>query len=551
MRKIKGIFKRAINNDILIVFAFSLIFYSIIIIRNGIVYSVNDDITLRAIISGVYLGTPSINMVFSAFPFSGLLFLLYKITDVIDWYGLILILSNMFFLSYTIYSIIKMKKNIFEKIIYTVFIFCIISVLFLGFLAEITFTTSATFIAICCLILYLLPNENKLRNVIITIGIALSYGIRPKACIMILAFFVPAAFYKNINNKENLKKDILLGIKIFIVLLVCLIVGKINMKDASWKEYLRYNNYRSLYYDYYFNQIKKLPEEEKKELFYEAGFNDNEISALSSWSVGIAFYDSIPDKMPLLIEQCEAHGLKMNSDIKGTITRLLKRDLNKCYIFTIFLMCYFLLKSSDRKRKFISVLPFIALQVAILLYLAIQGRIPNRVIFPLYFSYIAMNLFIILNEEEVKKITQKVLYYNKKFTMMCAIILFIIATQNVNVYTCKTDKFIEENKILEYFEEHPENFYIYDRNSGEMYSIINKYTAKNYINKNGWTAFSPLHTEKINNQGAESLKELLFKDNVYLVLDSDNADKYKSIDKNAKIDKVDKVNNYYIYKFTK
>ena len=100
MKKVKRIFEKVINNDVLLVMVFSLIFYSIVISRNGIVYSMNDDITLRGIVSGIYLGTPSINMIFSAFPFSALLYILYKITDIIDWYGLILILFKLYNIQY-------------------------------------------------------------------------------------------------------------------------------------------------------------------------------------------------------------------------------------------------------------------------------------------------------------------------------------------------------------------------------------------------------------------------------------------------------------------
>lgn len=551
MKGIKRILKKLINNDLLLVIAFSLIFYSIIIARNGIVYSVNDDITLRGIVSGIYLGTPSIDMIFSVFPFSTLLFLLYKITDIIDWYGLILILSNMFFLSYTIYNIIKIQKEIFKKVVCIGIIFFILSILFLGFLVEITFTTTATFIATCCLMLYLLPNKSKLKNAIIIIGIVLSYGIRPKACLMELVFFIPAALYRNINNRENLKGDFLLGVKIFIALLICVMVGKTNMREPQWKEYLEYNNYRSLYYDYYFKQVRKLPKEERKEIFNKAGFSNKEMNALDSWSSGMGFYDSIPSKMPLLIEQFEEHGLKINPNIKGTIGKLLRKGINAYYMVVVFTICYIFFKASDKKIKFIKICPFAVLQAGILLYLILQGRIPDRVIIPLYFSYIVMNLFIILNEEEVKIIIQKVLNNKKKLITICAIILFVVSTQNVNIYTCKKEEILEENKILKYFQENPEKFYIFDRNGSEMYSLINKYPAKNYINKNGWTTFSPLHAEKINNQGADSLKDLLFKDNVYLVLDSEDTKNYKKLDKNVKIKKIDQVNNYHIYKITK
>lgn len=550
MNKLKKFFNNSFIFNSVIVIIFSTIFYAITLKRNGVAYIMNDDIAMRAIVSGIYSGTQSMNMIFSVFPFSGLLYFLYKITNVVDWYGMTLIFLNMFYLSYTIYNVVKLGKTKYQKIIYTCLLFFLISILFYGFLVELTFTTSASFIATCCLILFLLP-DSKVKNLIIILGILLSFGIRPKACFMELIFFVPAVFYKNINNLKNIKKDLFFGIKLAFILLICIVTQKIITNDVTWKQYLEYNNYRSLYYDYYYKEIKKLPEDEKIELFYSAGFSDEEINMLSSYSGGIAFYVEIPKKMPKLIDECKKMGLNINPNIKSKFKYLLSTNLNRYYMIILCVLIYFSLKSKNRKKNILSIIPFILVQFSISIYLTIQGRLPDRIIIPLYFSYIVMNLFLILNLPEIKKIIKNVLCYDKALSTLCAIILFIISTQKINIYSVNTNTIENENAILEYFEKNKQNFYIYDRNSTEMFSIINKYQAKNYINKNGWTVFSPLHKQKIIKQGSESLIELIFEDNVYMVLTQNDIYKYENIQSDIKVEKIDEINGFSIYKFKK
>lgn len=551
MKEMKKVTNKSIIIDCLIVIIFSVIFYGCIIYRNGIMYSMNDDIAMRSISSGIYSGIASPNMIFSVFPYSIVLVLLNKITVKIDWYGVILILSMMVFFSYTLYNIIKNKKEIFEKVIYIALGFFGLTLLFPGFLVEITFTSVSIFIATCCLILYLLPN-NKLKNLIMIIGIILSFGIRPKSSLMILVFFVPAWIYINRGNKDNLKKDFILGIKIFISLLICIVVEKLIIMDTGWKEYLGYNEYRSLFYDYYYETVLELPEEERVEIFHNAGFNDDEMTLLCSYGP-IGFRPEIRTKMGMLIREIESHGIKTNSNIKLTVSNLFKIKSAQYYIFTLVVMCYFVLRASNRKEKILTILPFLCVQFLILAYLIVQGRLPDRVVMPLFFSYIIMNLAIILKEEEPKRLLKNFLHYDKILITVVSIVLFAVSTGNIKINEFEKDKCERENEILEYFEEHQDNFYIYDRNSLETFNLITQYRAKNYINMSGWTVFSPLHTAKIESQGVSSLKELLFKDNVYLVIDLSDIDEFarRYIDKDAKIEQIDELNGTYIYKVTK
>ena len=549
MERIIKFFKKPIIINSIIVIICILIFYTILLNNNELIYSMNDDIAMKAITSGKYNGEPSSYMIFSGFPYSILLLLLYKITNKIDWYGLILISSTVFFFGYTIYSVIKNKKETFKKVIYTILIISTFAVVFNVFFVELTFTSIAAFITICCLILYLLP-DGKIKNVIMAAGIVLAFGIRAKSCLMILVFFIPALFYKNYRNKEKLKKDFILGIKIGIVLVICIIVEKSAYNNLDWKEYMKYNNYRSLYYDYYFKTIENLPVETKEEIFHNAGFTDSEMQLLSSYG-GIALYDNIPTKMENLIEQCKSHNLKLNSNMKETIRIILTSRPNICYCMTLIIIAYLIISSSNKKEKLIKIIPFLALQIAILTYLVVKGRIPDRVIVPIYTCYIVTNIYIILQEEKIQKSINKLLDYNR-FTSIMVIILIFILAMDIKVYN--NDKVLAEKGSMmeEYFESHPENFYIYDNNYLAKLTLFNRFSKNNYINMNGWTAYSPLHQEAIKRQGASSLKELAFKDNVYIVLlNYSNIELYNEIDTNVKIEMVDSIGEYNIYKFTK
>lgn len=207
----------------------------------------------------------------------------------------------MFYLFYTIYNIIKQENDLFLKLIYMMFVFIITALIYNNFLVQITFTAVSIFVATCCLILYLLPQNSKTKNIIIFVGIVLSFGLRIKACAMILVFFVPALFYKNYKDKENFKNDVIFGLKIAIALLICFTIEKSLYNSPEWKEYLRYNKYRSLYYDYYYDTVKKLPNTLTNEMFQNAGFSEDETKIVKTYG-GIAFYNDIPNKMEALIE---------------------------------------------------------------------------------------------------------------------------------------------------------------------------------------------------------------------------------------------------------
>ena len=531
-----------ININIVIAVGFTLSFFIAIILKNnGIMYEMNDDIVMKSIVSGLYLGgTPSYQMVFSVFPINFILYVLYNITIKLDWYGIILIGATMFYLTYTIYSIIKQKESIIEKISYACGTIFIVSFSYAVFLINITFTTIAAFIATCCLVLYTLPSS-KLKNLIMTVGICLAYGIRPDSCLMIIVFFLPVFLYKNIGNIEGIKKDFILGLKIGAILLVCIIIQQIMVSNPEWKEYSTYNKNRSRFYDYYYGTIITFPKEEVTEIFHKAGFSDEEMELICGWGE-IGLLDNLPERMSNLVEECEKHMDKISYDsFISTLINMLDyiKRLSKYYIIILFILGYYVIKSKDRKKKIPIFLLLFIIQFGMISYLIYQRRWPERVLVPLFTSYIVVNMAMLLKDIKVKDIIKKILNYDKVFGVIVSIILYVLAINNIKCDISTRYIADESNQILEYFKQYPDNTYIYDKFTLENFRFKNLYRTSNYIKYD-----------------ATTLKEVLFKENVFLVLSNSELEKNKVkyeflFGEDANIELVDQINGESIYKITK
>lgn len=241
----------------------------------------------------------------------------------------------------------------------------------------------------------------------------------------------------------------------------------------------------------------------------------------------------------------------MNNNIKDTILTFLEEKSTKYYIITVVLVLCIIIFSKEKKKKILTILSFVLLQILILVYLIIEGRIPDRIINPLVYCYILTNLYILEKEENIKKYLINVLKYNKIITITLVLIIFVMS---INIKTNKeiTMNLNIGNSMKNYFEEHSDNLYIYDNNFLSEFEFYNKVKYNNYINMSGWTAYTPFYKEKLKKLGVESLKELLFKDNVYLISNkTTNIDDYKNIDLDVNIEKIESVERFNIYRFTR
>ena len=509
----------------------------------------NDDTTLRSIASGSYVGKPSLHMIFSVFPFNFLLVVLYTIAPIIDWYGVVIVGSNTFFPMFAAYYMIKGQESKLQKIIIVLCFYTFLAKIYSIFFVDVTFTATSMLIAVCCFILFFCQ-RTKYRDIIIILGLLLSYGIRPSSFYTVGILLLPAWLFKGCNDKELLMKDLILLIKIAVSIAICMIIQNVFINDKSQQEYLKYNEYRSLFYDYYYGTVLELPEEEQKEIFDNAGFDNDERKVLCAYGA-YAFYDGIPEKMEALITQIEQHGIKKNNYIPFCIKSIYINQNAKIYFCIVCLACYFVFKSKKIK-KILSLLMLLGFENIVLLYIAYNGRMPDRVIVPLFMAYSLVLVAMVLFEDNPREVVKKLLSCD---SVLCCILvsLFFVNT------TMKVDGFLEareyckiNNSILNYFFEHPDNVYFYNANELDTVSIKNKYMANNYLSMTGWTIFSKANNQKLARYNVSTYKELAFKDNAYFVTGGEFVPESYGLDEeNISYELVDTYKNYNIYKVSK
>lgn len=552
MEKIKQILKKTGTINFLIPLIIGLIYVMTLIIRNGVLYDVNDDIAMRAIASGAYADKPLPHMFFSGFPYSVILVGLYTIIPQVDWYGTILLVLTFFFAFSTIYYIIKNLKSTYSKIICTMLLLCFFSLILPALFVKITFTKIAGFLIACSLILYLLP-DSLIKKIIIGIGIVFSFSIRRKACLMLLVFFIPAYLYKNWGNKKAFIKDFWFGCVIGILLITCFAVEKLVIYHyEGWDDYYAYNKYRLAYYDYYSNEIAKLPKKERADIYHEAGVSDNEVATLENYHITLA--DELPSKLSKIIEVCEAHNIGKSADFLTSMNKLFINKSGIIYILSLTSLCLIFIISKDKKKLLMKTILFILLEVAILFALAYNSRIVERVYSPLFFGLISVNLIIIFNElrnkEKIKEIfkDEKILTIIPVWVVVCC--LFLIAITRTYITSEVRDSIIANEQVFKYVEEHPDNFYLYNRHGTEFYYFFNKYNFSNYITLGGWSVYSPVYNIKLNTRNASRASELIFRENVYIIVFNQvNINWYRYLDPNMQILEIDRVDNFIVYKF--
>lgn len=543
--------------SILIVIFFLLIYNVLSIWRNGVIYYVNDDLSLKSISEGLYTGSPTLTLVYQTFPFSGILFLLNSITTSIDWYGITLLALTNFFVGYTIYYLIKDSKKLYPKVIITSLVLFLITKIYPHFIISITFTEISTLIALCCLILYMFKNT-KFKNIVIAIGLILSFSMRMESFFMIAPFFVPALFYKNKGNLKGLRNDFILGSVILLLIGGCYIIENKVIMTEEWDNFLEYNNNRSKYNDYYFENMIELPDDEINEIFNKAGFNEAEKNVVRTNFGKFALEPGIQSKMGNLVNELAKSNVPIHKNIISSAKFLFSTPISKVYLISLFLMLYFVVFKDIKKNKkgtFVTDILFALIEFILIGYAIYKGRLPERVYLPLFNSLIFINMFLVITKDKIKDFLNNIINLDKKFFVIASILLFLASGFYVRRENMILEIIDSENEVIEYIANHKDNLYVYDRVEAEYTRLDNDYFPKNYINLSGWEIFSPMYNEKIKKYGVDEMKDLLLQDNVYLIepyyLVNVIQEYYNEYNYDVVVNQIDKINDNYIYKISR
>lgn len=553
--------------NIVVALAVTAILFLILNLRWDIVYCLNDDLMIQSILSGRYSGNPSGKVVYLSEPLSGLLAFLYRLLPSLPWFGLFLagcyVLCFFLILYVSLERLEKDAKPTGKWQVISIGCVCVLAVsIFCGFFLSqylmIHYTVAAAVLGGTAIYLFLLTDDHgtwkdALRSYWLpAVILLLCYLVRTKVFFMTVPFLAVAGLYRILRTKKivpYLAPLFLLGVGILLLMLI----GRFCYGDAAWREYLEYNDARTELYDYGYIW----DDEEALEYYTGQGYAPEEIAVYREYNVllnesltaedyrKIAAYGTIREGERTWVRKWK-EGFWLYRH------RMLGKSEDYPYnvvILALYIMAVLLAAGSKNKKCLWMIVLLGIARSAVWTYLLAQGRYPERVVISLYLIELLTLLAMMIDSWKEngsgsvgklrnksrdipasmeKRIGQVV---NRMGIVLAGVFLMILSWETAYQTIPKTmeararqlEVNREEDPLFEFMKAHPENLYLLD-----VYAVVahTEYavrdyddTYENYLLLGGWTAGSPLVTEKLAGWGYASAFDALERgENVYLVL---------------------------------
>lgn len=504
-----------------------------------------DDIWFLKILSGSTTGTPDGHTYFLRYPLSVALAGLYRLAGGIPWYKLFLVgsLALSFFLVFARVYHIAAKRKVLYLTITLLFVFLIFSEV----VVHLEWTAIAGVLGATAIFRFVTMPKQLSRRALL-----LEYGIC--AVLLLLCFclrhsvaylFVPLAglcwlreLYEMLCKPDEAEKKS--GIAFLVAFLfVCavlvgavMVVHKLGYSGEDWKVYSDYTKDRSALFDYYgYPDYETYADEyQAAGISYEAyvlmksnynfvvpcnNFEDMDIKPIANLARAI-YTEDIGEKI---------------QDTYKTVTSILvgKTYMLSNVVILILITCNFIIYRDKKVVDVLFVAGAVCWAAALMVYLAYDGRLPERVVRCIEYGLIMVlfgNSMLYWLEEKrgsLAKLSGAKMLVN---LILVAAMLGAIGVQlyNLRNANAKQEKLaVAYSEILTYCEQNPQNVYFRDfwsfSQRGELF--MNFTESNNYVSTGGWTYHSPVGDKQLENLDCKELYRAITEDqNVYYLVSS-------------------------------
>lgn len=499
-------------------------------------YDLNDDMLIKDIVAGIYSGTPSGFNMQMHYPLSFFISLLYRICGSIPWYG-IYILAAQFG---CIFLITERLLTFFEKRISKVFVLlCEAGMIVLLCSWELIFTqytvTSALLAATAAFRMYTGGGAEDVKpflkkNIGNVLLVLLAFLTRSEMLLLMLPFICVAGVCKwaeerPIFTKKNTIKYFSLFGMILAGLLLCQGFHMLAYSDSDWKEFNRFFDARTEFYDFH-----KIPPYAENEEFYQSiGMDENDWHLMVEW-YNFGIDDSFDaDKMEKLAEYAKQYDAD-RTDFKETFKKAFVDYRYRTFYSTdypynmIVIAMYVLVLAAalcNKHYRFLWELAFSGtVRSVVWLYMQSRERMPERITHSLYLmEFLILLAFLLVECTIIKKEKHRNFYKSFMMSVCSVLLLFIVWYGEKSIravlkeYERREDINAEYTALLGYVKENPENYYFADVFSTVKYSSkIMADTDNKALNMDlmgGWFYKSPLTKVKLNYFGLTDMEEAL------------------------------------------
>lgn len=549
-------------------------------------YDLNDDTTIKDIISGAYTGIPDGYSIQMLYPLGYLISMCYKAIPGIAWYGLFLCVCH-----FGVFLLIGYRLTGFsEKRWMQYSLLFLETLLFTGllfrFLVMMQYSITSGICMAGAIFLYL-TGKNGIKNQIIPVLLVmLSFLIRTELCLMMMPFLLVAGFFRMFLEQAGSKEERFLIVKRNLLIMCIACIGMISMKgldaiyvnsSTDWKSFMAFFDARTKLYDFY-----GIPEYDANIDFYQSiGLSKESYALLQNYNFSLdeAIDDEILERIVDYVEKNpQSCGLyqtfgKINTkkSIKEAIWLYqyrLRSGQDGYFGVCILLayLCLFVLYGQGNKKNcFLSYIQLCCLflaRSAVWIYLLMVNRLLDRILIPLYLgelmtllAWLTVSVYQTNKQENGKKVSSLILTgFVLCLTVTGMYAFYVNGKSTRDEYLAREQINPRWEALMDYCKRNPDKYYLIDVYSSTSYQGV-AYSEKVFQNVDnsyrnfdlcgGWLAKSPLTKEKLLKSGIRNMEtELIFSDQLCFIADCNRdmqwmKDYYKQKGKTIEIEAVD------------
>lgn len=505
-------------------------------------YDLNDDTTIKDIISGAYTGNPSGYSIQMLYPLSFLVSLFYKAIPEVSWYGLFLCVCQFGALSLIAWRVTGFVKSQWKQLALLLFETAFAAGMLFRQFVMLQYSVTSGICMAAAIFLFISGEEKDTtgqylkQNMVPILLVILSFMIRTEMCMMLFPFLLLAGFAKWMaNNKpftaRNIKKYFYVLGTALLGMLIVFSLDKLAYATASdsdeWKGFWRFFDARTNLYDFY-----GLPSYEENQDFYqEIGLSRESYTLLENYNFSLD--ESIDEHLlEKIVDYQQEHAGQENSPLSKTAGFVSKNNLKEAlwlykehllgnkdgfyaYLLLALYLSYILLAGNRKKSGcYWKIFLLVVIRSVLWIYLWMVDRSLERITCPLLLAESIVLLGWIAEEAGSKRGNQKEIFTRKSQVAVIALLLALCtAFAFVGNIERTTKEYADRERmnsrwesLMTYCKGHKEAYYVVDVYSSTSYEGI-PYSEKVFTNVDnsyrnfdicgGWLSKSPLMRKKL------------------------------------------------------
>ncbi len=521
--------KCLLENGILVIFP--LVLFAVWVLTCwDLNYQVHDDRYMMEFVSGKFLGHPDAHLVYIKYLFGLLLKFMYTTWTGIDWYGTFLFVIQFVTIGIMNWYLLCRQKKLIWKVVTVAMFYGFFFLCWLNEVTCFTYTTVAALVGAAILIVFAL-GKDQVRDFVIVILLCLCcFNLRTDVFFMVLPFAGVLWLYKFIRTKDKRYVQFLIGLGV--ALAVCFGLDQYAYKDQEWNDYRNYNQARTLFYDYYYDDMVEY--ENYKDIYEKIGLTKNECEILESYDLSL-YDDVLYEKVKELPKYYTDHNSIFNKVSKGFKTvvtdGLLESKVMAIVSILFWGIAILLARISGDKKIILIEAVYIVCHIILWEYLGCRGRILPRVahsmlliqmINPCICGFLAWGN---RNPQIVKKrgkIVTKIGLAGCGAILVCVCFYDVLHAQKLMNKNHREAEWGDQYIIEDYCNKNTDNFYFLDVFSvvecKYTYRFHNPNTYENFLSLGDWFGNSPIYKEKLKLEQIDSVRDAVLQDdNVYII----------------------------------